>query len=322
VIVEALLLLTLQGEPVISIRPWNRPGTQKKLDRLGTSSRAALVVEFRKPVLNQALDRALAAVVENATQLEAFLPINRVAAGLVSRPRGNLSALGSALVGEDIKWIFDGAWVIATGERVEAFIAGDWPVASLATRLFARLASLTPSPHRQASSKKLPAQPMSVKESQRPLPHQDLVGHPGTTVARITSEQRGIDLDDPQLQIIPRSPAEQAVTHKRSTKLAPLPSSSSSILDVTQFLDTLEAQLDAVGDTELVDELFAVLSREQVAEPAQPFMRSVLWLHQQHFEATGKSRPGKDVQKFTRRLRLLLDSARNPDNRFASAGSV
>merc|ERR1712014_166405 len=68
-------------------------------------------------------------------------------------------------------------------------------------------------------------------------------------------------------------------------------SESADLSEPTELLDVIEQQLEASGDADLADELYAALSRERVVDPSLPLMRAVVWLHRQHFEAGGSPRP-------------------------------
>merc|ERR1712008_274835 len=80
----------------------------------------------------------------------------------------------------------------------------------------------------------------------------------------------------------------------------PSSSSSSSLADdppaqnTMDLLDAIEAQLEAAGDANLVDELYAALSREGGIETQSPLLRAVKWLQRQHFKSSGELRQGKD----------------------------
>merc|ERR1711920_706268 len=79
-------------------------------------------------------------------------------------------------------------------------------------------------------------------------------------------------------------------------------------------LDAIEAQLEAVSDVALADELFAAVAREGrgggIGDGAcSPLLQAAGWLHHLHFDLQGAPRPGKGPSKFQRRLRLLLKEA-------------
>merc|ERR1712190_673192 len=96
---------------------------------------------------------------QKVTKGKAMLPLAKSFAPQRSRLSGNLSELGVSMVNEEVRWLMDGAWVIASGERVEAVIAGDWPLATLGRRFFARLYAMAAEPRRRKQSlQQLPRQ--------------------------------------------------------------------------------------------------------------------------------------------------------------------
>jgi len=248
------------------------------------------------------------------------------------RPRGNLSALGSGIIDEDVRWLLDEAWVITSGEPLEVLLAGEWPLTAFAARLFGRLAALSPwrpppatriarKQHRNTPHGAAGEQAASdIPESWRPDPAS--AGSAAPTVSN-TFETTAADTS-----MIINATGALAVALAPS-KACPSLGSSSYVGDVAPsrgcddssgvvatmapavdgVLDKIEAALEAAGHAELVDRLFATVSREGGARGASPTLRAATWLHDKHFEVGGLPRAGKDVERFRRRLELLLGSA-------------
>merc|ERR1711933_238732 len=72
------------------------------------------------------------------------------------------------------------------------------------------------------------------------------------------------------------------------------------------ILDAVEGLLDAASETDLSDRLYAAASRDGGDAGEGSVLRGVSWLYLQHFTVGGQPRPGKGLDKFLRRLRLLL----------------